>query len=297
MEEDISFYTGFHLFEEGEFGSLGRSFIQFSNLLSGKIPRYLLNIRIGQFIPEAVPFANHRGLTQTPYATNVFSAGGGLATGHAHGGGESFVFESNQLGIEARGVIKSRLRYGIGLVNGSATEAENNSAKDGYFRLAYKHGGIGFDGSGGGSELSATSLVDNAITLGSFAYLGALDNSAAGPKDLKVRRMGLDVSVTRGALNVFGAYVTGSDETVHEGSLEEVDLNSWFVETDYSIYPWAIAVLRYETADADESTRTSRIVPNLTLLPRANIRAVFETVIDADDPGFDMLVTRLNYAF
>lgn len=299
MEEDISFYLGFHLFEEGELGSLGRTFIQFSNLLSNRIPRYLLNVRIGQFIPEAVPFANHRGLTLTPYAPNVFSAGTGLATGHVHGGDERFVFESNQAGIEARGVVRSRLRYGVGLVNGSGTTAESNDAKDGYVRLAYKYGGIGFDGSGGGTaSLRATSMEDNAITLGSFGYLGALDNgSDAGPQDLKVRRLGVDFSLTRGALNVFGVYALGRDETVHDGGLEEVDLSSWFVETDYGLYPWAIAVLRFETADADGVERQSRFVPNLTLLPRANIRAVIESVVDADDPGFDMLVTRLDYAF
>lgn len=296
MEEDITFYNGFHLFEEGELGSLGRSFIQFSNLLADRTADYLLNVRIGQFIPEAVPFANHRGLTLTPYATNVFNAGGELEVGH-HGGGDAFTFESNQVGIEARGVIKSRWRYGIGLVNGSGTAAENNTAKDGYLRLAYKHGGMGFDGSGSGSSLSATSLVDNAITFGGFGYFGALDNSAAGPQDLKVRRLGVDVSMTRGALNIFGVYALGSEETAHEGELEDVDLSSWFIETDYGVYPWAIAVLRYETGNADGSERQSRIVPNLTILPRANLRAVIETVVDADDPGFDGLETRLNYAF
>lgn len=299
MEEDISFYTGIHLFEEGEFGSLGRAYVQFSSLLANWwLPPYLLNIRIGQFIPEAVPFANHRGLTLTPYATNVFTPGSELAAGHVHGGGEKFIFESNQVGVEVKGVVRSRWRYSVGLVNGSGGEAENNNAKDGYFRLAYKHGGMGFDGSGGAVSMSnATSLVDNALTVGGFGYLGALDNQEAGPKDLKVRRLGGDISLTYGDLNLFGVYALGRDERAHEGAVEEVDFTSWFVETDYGIYPWLIGVVRYESSKPDEGERLSRIVPHLTLLPRANMKILLETTVDPDDAGFDLLMTRLDFAF
>ena len=176
LQEDISAYMGFHLFEGGEIGSLGRMFIQFSSLLSNwQLPTYALNIRFGQFIPDAVPFANHRGLTLTPYATNTYypALGSTLSAGHAHGGGGSgFLLESLQVGVEARGVIKHRVRYVIGMVNGSGAGPESNSAKDGYVRLAYKLGGIGFDGSGGNAELNNISgYVDNAITIGGFGYL------------------------------------------------------------------------------------------------------------------------------
>ncbi len=38
FSETVSFYVGFHLFEEGELGSLGRAFIKFNNILDNPIP-------------------------------------------------------------------------------------------------------------------------------------------------------------------------------------------------------------------------------------------------------------------
>ena len=302
LHEDISAYLGFHLFEEGEIGSLGRMFIQFSSVLSNwYLPEYAFNVRFGQFIPDAVAFANHRGLTLTPYATNTYYPGLGstLSAGHAHGGGEGFLLESNQLGLEARGIVKHRFKYAVGMVNGSGTAAESNNAKDGYVRVAYKLGGIGFDGTGGNTNLgSISTFVDNAITVGGFGYLGALDNGGAvGPEDLEIRRAGFDVSLTYGGLNLFGVYTFGRDETIAGGALQASDFVSWFAEADYNIYPWLIGVVRYETADADGIDSVSRVVPNLTVLPRPNIKAVFETVIDPDNTDLNTLMARLDFAF
>ncbi len=303
LQEDISAYMGFHLFEGGEIGSLGRMFIQFSSLLSNwQLPTYALNIRFGQFIPDAVPFANHRGLTLTPYATNTYypALGSTLSAGHAHGGGGSgFLLESLQVGVEARGVIKHRVRYVIGMVNGSGAGPESNSAKDGYVRLAYKLGGIGFDGSGGNAELNNISgYVDNAITIGGFGYLGALDNPAAfGPEDLKVRRAGVDVNLTYGGLNLFGVYTFGRDQSLGTSEVHDLAFASWFAEADYNVYPWLIGVVRYETADADGIKSVKRIVPNITILPRPNIKALIETTIDPDDIGLGMVMARLDFAF
>lgn len=301
MDEDISVYTGFHLFEEGEFGSLGRVFMQFSSLLSGwKLPKYALNIRFGQFIPEAVPFANHRGLTVTPYVTNLYapSMGASLPAGHAHGGGDEFAFESNQLGLEMRGILRHRLRYATGLVNGSVDGSENNDAKDGYFRLAYKVGGMGFDGSGGGGMEAATSLVDNAVTFGTFGYLGALNNpESVGPEDLKVRRLGGDVNLAYKNLNLFGVYMVGRDRTMVGSGARDLDFIAWYTEVDYSFYPWLIGVVRYETADADGSESRKRVVPHLTMLVRPNIHIVLETALDPDNADFNTLLAELDFAF
>ena len=237
----------------------------------------------------------------TPYATNTYYPGLGstLSAGHAHGGGEGFLLESNQLGLEARGIVKHRFKYAVGMVNGSGTAAESNNAKDGYVRVAYKLGGIGFDGTGGNTNLgSISTFVDNAITVGGFGYLGALDNGGAvGPEDLEIRRAGFDVSLTYGGLNLFGVYTFGRDETIAGGALQASDFVSWFAEADYNIYPWLIGVVRYETADADGIDSVSRVVPNLTVLPRPNIKAVFETVIDPDNTDLNTLMARLDFAF
>ncbi|MCH9031414.1 MAG: hypothetical protein IIB00_04050, partial [candidate division Zixibacteria bacterium] len=134
LGENVGFYAGAHLFENGEVGSIDRAYLQLSNLFTPSLPDYALNLRIGQFIPNIVPFANHRGLALTPYGFNTYSAlSEGFEVGHAHGG-ESFGIETFQLGVEVSGILKSRFRWGAGFVNGSGATEETNSAKDGYVR-------------------------------------------------------------------------------------------------------------------------------------------------------------------
>lgn len=78
MGEDITFYAGAHLFEHGEAGSIDRMYLKLDNMFSSKLPYNALYLRIGQFVPELVPFiTNHRGLTLTtiflisPIATHL----------------------------------------------------------------------------------------------------------------------------------------------------------------------------------------------------------------------------------
>jgi hypothetical protein len=105
MGEDITIFAGAHLFEDGEVGSIDRFFLKLDNMLTGIFPERFLYLRIGQFIPEVVPFASHhRGLTNSAYAFNTYapSLGSSFVAGHLHGGGP-FGIENFQLGIDANG--------------------------------------------------------------------------------------------------------------------------------------------------------------------------------------------------
>lgn len=300
MHEDISIYTDLHLVVRGTLGNLARLYVQFSNLLSNwRLPRYLLNVKVGQFIPEAVPFPAHRALTLTSYAPNTYGPAEGNSLSSGHRGATRFVLERNHAGIEVRGVVKSRMRYALGLINGNATGAEDNEAKDGYFRMAYKFGGMGFDGSGGGTDaMNTMSFEDNAFTLGSFGYLGAMKNPESfGPKDLKIRRIGGDASLTYRRMNLFGVYMFGRDRSILGNTIRDLNFASWFVELDYGFYPWLIGIARYDAADAEHAPRVGRMVTNLTILARPNIKILMESVVNPDGVILDELMTRLEFAF
>lgn len=297
MGENIGFYAGAHLFEEGEAGSIDRAFIQISNLFAPKLGDYALNLRIGQFIPNAVPFSNHRGLALTPYAFNTYSATSeGFTAGHAHGE-DAFGIETFQLGVELSGIVKHRFRWGVGLVNGSGPSAETNSAKDGYFRAAYKYGGMGFDGSGGATDESGRNWVDNSITIGGFAYLSSGKNEGTtGPNDLKRDRIGIDINVWYANTNLFGGWIRGKDEVMEGTALVDMKYDLGFVEANQVVYPWLIALVRYERAEPEDKEAIDQIVGGFTALYRANIKLVVETVLDPDDLEFSNMNIKLDFA-
>lgn len=304
FNESISFYTGLHLFDGGEIGSLGRAYIRFNNLLDGKIPKTRLYVRFGQFIPDAVPFANHRNLSLNSFALNTYYTGLGSSFpgGHAHEGEGGFNLESNQLGVEVTGIVASRFRFGAGLVNGNGSGGENNKAKDGYFRLAYKLGGMAFDGSSGGESGDELAQTDNwkelSMRIGVFGYKGGADNTGdVGPKDLKFHRYGADINMMLNNLNLFGGFLTGRDRTMNGSAPQDIDYNLFFLEGDYVVYPWLIGSVRYENVSPDGLDSFSRVIPHVTILARANVKFILESALNPDDLDFNNFRYMLTFAY
>lgn len=296
LGENVSFYAGAHIFEEGEVGSIDRAYIQLSNFLYPKIPEYALNIRIGQFIPNMVAFANHRGLSLTPYAYNTYAATS-EDFGAGHHGGEAFGIEAFQLGIELSGIVKSRFRWGAGFVNGAGAGAETNSAKDGYFRAAYKMGGMGFDGSGGSADQAGRNWIDNSVTFGGFVYKGSADNDGTiGPNDLTRERIGADLNIWINNSNLFGGWISGKDEVIEGTGLIYAEYDLMFAELNQVVYPWLIGLARYETAKPEDLDRIDRAVFGFTALYRANIKFVVESAFDPNDADFENLFIKLDFA-
>ena len=320
FDENISFFAGAHLFEENQAGSIDRFYILFSNLLTNYIPENILNIRFGQFIPDIVPFAsNHRGTTLTAYAFNTFGPGQTLfAADHAHGG--SFGLEAFQIGTEASGLLNPRLRYTIGLVNGNglglpeeepATDdhdddhgddtggddhsgtGDNNSSKDIYGRVAFKLGGLNFEGTGSGSA-SKGNWVDNSLMIGVFVYNG---NPSSEGTDLGLRRTGIDFSLGIGDFFIYGGFISGYDEMLMNGEVMKSEYSLTSVEVNWVIYPWFLPTVRYEIASPDDTESFSRVIPSLTLLVRSNIKIIAESTYNSNDSGFKGLNTQLEFAF
>ena len=145
LGENLSFYSDVHLFEHAKIGFENRAYAQFSELFERWLPSSALNIKVGQFTIAANPFSMHRDmiiLTPLSLATYSPALGASLAAGH-HGSTGSL--EMTQRGVEIDGVLKHRLTYALGIVNGngigeadSTIKYDNNSSKDAYVRLAYK---------------------------------------------------------------------------------------------------------------------------------------------------------------
>ena len=174
-------------------------------------------------------------------------------------------------GIEGYGIIQHRMLWVAGIANGigpSATDAtgrfDGNNAKDVYARFDYKIGGMGLDGDTGGQSVPDKNWRDNSLRLGVFAYRGDgsgidfpttnEDGVHVNIQDAHFLRTGLYASVFFQDLNVFGAYLHGSDslqvldaETASILNIVEPSYHAWFTQADYMIYPWLQATGRYET--------------------------------------------------
>jgi len=295
MGEDITFFVGAHLFEDGETGSIDRFYLKLDNMFNSSIPDHLLYMRIGQFIPELVPFAsNHRALSNTAYAFNTYapSQGASFAGGHAHGAGP-FGIENFQLGIEFSGIVNSRLRYVVGVVNGNGIGEDNNSDKDFYGRASYKFGGMAYDGTG--VEAAGSNEKETSLAIGVFGYQG---NGIEGTESFSFNRIGVDFNLYYSDLNIIGGYIFGEDGVEAQG------YNLYFVEADYMLYPWMSCILRYEQANPDShddgddhGDSVSRIIPNITALYVANVKFMIESRLDPDDLQFDNLYFGMDFGF
>ncbi len=285
--EDITVFAGAHLFENNEPGSIDRLYVKFDNILSRYIPKHALYIEFGQFIPELVPFASlHRGLTNNSYAFNTYdpSMGDKFVAGHVHGA-KAFGLENFQLGLEASGVIRSRLRYVIGVVNGNGTTADANADKDFYGRLCYKIGGMGYDGS---STQETENIEEKSIALGVFGYKGI---GTSNGQNFDFIRTGGDVNIYLNKFNIIGGYIMGKN-----GTEANQEYNLYFTELDYAMYPWLTGLIRYEKANPNTLKSASQIIPHISALVVANMKFKIETVLNADDLNFNNLYLGFEFA-
>ena len=209
-------------------------------------------------------------------------------------------------GFEINGVALHRLKYNAGMVNGttSGTPAgvfDENNAKDLYYRVAYKYGGLSVDGKewagAEAGELKATdNWADNAITIGQFGYFG---KSTFSSRNNQFWRLGLDARANFGKLDLYGALVRGRDNKAST-TVQDLYTSSWFIEADYGLFPWLQPAIRYEQANYEKAFARDRdnLVLSLLLWPRANIKLALEGLIALEDSdGNSQLLVDLTYAF
>jgi hypothetical protein len=108
-----------------QYGALESVSLVFSNIIPN-----VLNIRVGRFEPGYHMFSSKRSFyIFQPY--EVYS----MTTPN-----NSYVFDDNQIGIEASGHFQNGFKYTTGIVSGNGSNPDNNSRKDVYLSLSQTFG-------------------------------------------------------------------------------------------------------------------------------------------------------------
>ncbi len=286
----------------------------------------MFHFRIGKLMPNLVDGFHEMQLStdagiDSLFAFNPIGISGGTGFGEDMGAGISV--PAMIRGIEGYGIINHHALWVAGLANGIGPTSEDtsgrfdgNNAKDVYARFDYKIGGMGLDGDTGGQPIPEKNWRDNSLRLGVFTYRGDGSHIAfpattdtglrTDVEDEHFLRTGLYASLFFQDLNVFGAYLRGTDTLNLSNAATGVpirnlapDYHSWFTQADYLIYPWLQATGRYETVTpADSSVPSLRLgVFNLGALIRANVKAMVEYQRDLREGENHALHALVRFAF
>ena len=239
MGENVSYLATLHFMfmETMTDTQFLRGFVSFNRLKGDP----LLNLRAGRFEAGASPFSRFtKKLTDSDYMASQFQTSSG-----------GFQLDNPQSGFELLGAQtgfwnKGGFEYSVGLVNGSNRMYDNNSQKDFYASAGYKFGGYGLTGSREElQELKASdNYIDNSFTFGGFGYIGRTDSPFVG--EIRFNRWGVRADLSIQKLNVYGAFVHGAEDLMRSRTRQQ--LNSYFMEGDYVVLPWVIALVRYDQA-------------------------------------------------
>ncbi len=284
----------------------------------------LVHFRIGLFTPNLADVFQEMFITTDAGIDSLFNynpigPNGGTGLGADEVSPNPISLPALVRGIEVYGIARHRLLYAAGVVNGvSAGNGQfGNNSKDFYGRLDYKIGGMGLDGDMGGREAPDKNWRDDSLRVGAFVYRGngrgidfesvsEEDGATLNIQDDRFTRTGFFASAYVRDLNLFGAYVHGTD-TLRLFAPDSSDLlgetkptyHAWFAQADYVFYPWLLGAVRYETltpGDREvESLRTGTV--SVSALVRANVKAMVEYQRDLREAKNHSLNAILRFAF
>jgi hypothetical protein len=291
--ERISFFGEWILYEKSyanDKDKLGAMYIQFNDLL-GDTPG-MVNLKFGRFETGAA-----RGLKDDNRLTPSHAMSFDYTVS---GGGADKKLRDKQSGLELNGIISSRFEYALGVVNGGGDNRDTNDDKDLFYRVGYKLGGMGLDGSGAASDEESGTLVqkdnwrDDSILVGTFGYFGKPSDKNTPDEDYT--RLGIDLRLQYSRFAIEGAVVFGNDEVAAGSDIESTAYN---VDVQYQFYPWLFANVRYGAKEFDSTQEDVEVVvANLTVMQRANIRwnVEYYTFLE-DEDGRDTVKANVMFAF
>jgi hypothetical protein len=286
-------------------------------------PEDAFHFRIGKFAPNLVDGFQEMWIStdagiDSLFAYNPIGVNGGVGLAEDVSPTPISIPATVQ-GIEGYGIVAHRAMWVAGLSNGMGPGAEGqfdgNNAKDVYARFDYKVGGMGLDGYTGGGAIPDKNWRDNSVRVGVFVYRGdgsgidspftAEDGTSQALQDLHFTRTGIYASAFYQDLNVFGAYLHGTDslqlfgEGEPLGAAIEPDFNAWFLQADYLVYPWLQGTFRYEALTPGDRTvpTLKTAVFNASALIRANVKAMLEYVRDLQQGENHSLIGVVRFAF
>ncbi|MBI4767809.1 MAG: hypothetical protein HY787_24970 [Deltaproteobacteria bacterium] len=248
--KDFSFFThlGFDT-EEGNTTTSVQAWLMWQDLFTGILGKNHLNIKAGNLGRHTIALPNSRNENNYTIEGYLYQDELKLAT---------------QPGFQVNG-FGSRWRYYAGIVQTNS----DSSAKDYFGALAFKIGGMGFDGSGAKSEEGGLTTSpsgywrDDSILFGLFGY-----RAFTGANADKADRFGGDLRVNFKDLSLGGGYIR------EKADVTDTTKNIWFVEGNYFVFPWLIPYTRYEvlTVDNTGDQDKSRVLLGTSFVLRANIK-------------------------
>jgi hypothetical protein len=290
-------------------------------------PEHAVNFKIGKFAPDLEDgFQEMWLMTDNGVDTTFIYSPIGFAGGTGLAEDVGIALPAMVQGIEYYGVAKHRVFYTAGVTNGlppttgpnAGTAFDGNSRKDYYARLDYKFGGMGLDGDTGGKSLPPENWREKSLRVGVLAYQGdgrGIDFEVTDPADpLNVQnqqdktysRVGGFVSWYFQDLNIFGAFVHGSDKLQNFDQTTGVlvdqhtrDYDSSFVQADYVIRPPFQVSLRYEKVrPADKTVDPIEFWnANFSFLTRANVKTMLEYRWDANETKNYTVAGVMRFAY
>lgn len=249
-----------------------------------------------------------------------------------------------QPGIELSGFGKSWLYY-VGVVNGNIQkpvggrpelfelegvqffgQSANTDTKDFYGGLAYKFGGVGYDGTGVEEDdvlaRNAEYWRDDSVTLAVFGYKGTAKimtdvyDDATYTTHTRIEsdddfwRFAIGGELKYKDLTVDLGWMMANDENPY-GTLwdNSVEIDGWLAEVSYFVYPWLIPYIRYEGLHFHNMPETSRtdsiriqhrqdeevVTIGFKAHIRTNVHVTAEYQYFTYAPGFDCMTDQMTF--
>ncbi|MCC6545371.1 MAG: porin [Nitrospirae bacterium] len=302
----VSYYTDLKLFEktpseaaelqEAVSGEHLQAFVILDDLLPDRIPEGYVNVAIG--VREIdLPVSPMRRLTESQYLIfNTMPMAMGMSSEEFMNG---LMFMTPQTGIEIKGNLPQGFHYGVSLLNGRGSMADNNDRKDIYGNIRYTRNGntIGVLGYNGKNVLA--DVTDPA-------------NIAAGP-DADITRYAVSIDANiHDSFNVLGMYMwmkDSYDEALMFNAMDsskDREFTGYFIEADYPVMPQLTAALRWDNVtDKDNSKDQTQATVNLSYFFAENTKFLFEYSKLETDADFNLseeatqekFLARVSYAF
>ena len=260
------------------------------------LPKDTINLRMGQFELD-LPFTQARTINLTPYDVYSQASIAGLQ-GTTN---NPFMFGIPQRGIEVGGYPNDgNFNWSLAVVNGSNNTPAMRNSKDVYVRVSQRFN-LERDPNVRKEVQAAgpTGPRDHtSVRFGAFYYYGRNALNIDGtlfPGLPTIRepfyRAGGDFRFKYRQFELYGLGMYGHDTNLVPNSASTgfqpaapVTFTGGFGQAEYWVYPWMIALMRYDFVDsptdslngASRRDTRNRFSPGLQLLVRANIKLAFE---------------------
>jgi hypothetical protein len=262
------------------------------------LPKDALNVRFGQFELD-LPFTQARTINASNYDIYDESAvaAGGIGTTN-----NPLMFSVDQRGIEIGGYPNDgNFWWSVAVVDGNNDNPAVRNSKDVYVNV-WKQFNLEKDPQSRNAVQAAgpTGPRDHtSLRLGGFYYVGRNALNIGGtlfPNAPTIRdpfyRVGADFrfkyrQFELNGLGMFGhdsnQLVTGDNNNMLAPG-PPVNFSGGFAEGEYWVYPWLIALMRYDVVNSPMDFQSgisrdftrNRVSPGIQILLRANIKALFE---------------------